>query len=579
MKLIDALKIAQSPADEESPVRRVFLACGFTPLHLQTFLLAHLRQQLPDTLPEIRTGVFGDLAGNIERLNVSEVDTLVVAMEWSDLDPRLGIRSLGGWRPADVADIVQSAERSAERLQHAIISAAHEMTVVVSLPTLPLPPAFTNRPLQSGRHERQIRRIIAETAESLSELAGVRILSEQKLGAASASATRYAVKSDLETGFPYTLNHASALSELLACLIENRVPLKGLITDLDDTLWSGIVGEDGVDGVSWSLDAHSQMHGVYQQFLSSLAGAGVLVAVASKNDMATAELAFERRDLLLSKDDVCPFEVHWSRKSESVRRILNTWNVAADAVVFIDDSPAEIAEVQSIFPEITCRLFPKDDPVGAWNLLEELRDLFGKPGISEEDSLRMKSIRAGEVWRNANGQPESASDEFLQSAEARIWFDYSRSADDLRAFELVNKTNQFNLNGKRYAESEWRQSLSNPAAFLLTVSYQDKYGALGKIAVLLGTKHGEQVAVQTWVMSCRAFSRRIEHQCLRYLFEELGASQINLEFSPTPRNGPMRDFLQSLAGSPVKTTVCLSKEDNFIKLMPLFHRVEVSANA
>ena len=127
MKLIDALQITGSPVDEGSPVLRVFLACGFTPLHVRTFLDAHLRQHIPGTRPEIRTGVFGDLVGNIERLNATQTDTLVVALEWSDLDRRLGIRNLGGWRPADVADIVQSAERNALRLRHAISNAAHEL--------------------------------------------------------------------------------------------------------------------------------------------------------------------------------------------------------------------------------------------------------------------------------------------------------------------------------------------------------------------------------------------------------------------------------------------------------------------
>ncbi len=141
----------------------------------------------------------------------------------------------------------------------------------------------------------------------------------KKLAAISTPGARYDVKSDLGTGFPYTLSHASALGELLACLIENRMPMKGLITDLDDTLWSGIVGDDGVDAISWNLDKHSQMHGVYQQLLSSLAAAGVLVGVASKNDAANVAQAFGRRDMLLSSKDVFPFEVHWSKKSESVR--------------------------------------------------------------------------------------------------------------------------------------------------------------------------------------------------------------------------------------------------------------------
>jgi FkbH-like protein len=579
MKLIDALRIAQSPTSEGLAEFRIFLACGFTPLHLHTFLAAHLRKLLPRVRQEIRNGLFGDLIGNIERLKPSEADMLVIALEWSDLDPRLGIRSLGGWRPSDIVDIVQSVELNSGRLQNALQIVSRSMTVVVSLPTLPLPPVFTTRPLQSGPCEIQLRRILAQLAESASGLSGVRILSEQRLAAVSAPNARYDVKSDLGAAFPYTLGHASALGELLACLIENRMPMKGLITDLDDTLWSGIIGDDGVDEISWNLDKYSQMHGVYQQFLSSLAATGVLVGVASKNDAANVAQAFERRDMLLSNNDVFPFEVHWSRKSESVRRILSTWNIAADAVVFIDDNPAEIAEVQAAFPELTCRAFPKGDPAKILVLLEELRDLFGKPVISEEDSLRIKSIRSGSAWRTASDTTASASDEFIQSAEGRIWFEFSRATDDLRAFELVNKTNQFNLNGKRYAESEWRQFFTDPAAFLLTATYEDKYGALGKISVLLGTRQADCVHVQAWVMSCRAFSRRIEHQFLQYLFVECGADRVSFEYTPTSRNSPLQEFLKSLVSGPLETPVCLTKKMHSTRLTPLFHQIEVSVHA
>jgi FkbH-like protein len=576
MKLIEALKIAQSPAADKSAGLRVFLACGSTPLHLQTFLTAHLRMRLPGVVPEIRTGVFGDLIGNIERLTPSDADVLVVLLEWIDLDPRLGIRRLGGWRPADIADSAASAEATAERLQRALEAASRNVTTIVSLPTLPLPPAFTTRPLQNGLQEAQLHRIVAQLAESLSGLSGVRILSPQRLAEVSVAAGRHDVKSDLLTGFPYSLGHASAMGELLASLIENRPPMKGLITDLDDTLWSGIIGDDGVDAISWNLDDHSQMHGVYQQFLSSLAAAGILVGVASKNDGNIVARAFERRDLLLSKDDVFPFEVHWSSKSESVRRILNIWNIAADAAVFIDDSPAEIAEVQSIFPELTCRLFPKNDAAAIWALLEELRDLFGKSTVSEEDALRLRSIRNTSAWRSETGAPKSSADDFLRSAEAHIRFECGRDAGDGRAFELVNKTNQFNLNGKRYTESEGRQFLADPSAFLLTASYQDKYGALGKIAVVLGTRHAGSVHVQTWVMSCRAFSRCIEHQCLRYLFDELRAEQVSFDYAATARNGPLQDFLRSLAGFPLDNPVILTKENFLRGGSQLFHRVEVS---
>ena len=374
--------------------------------------------------------------------------------------------------------------------------------------------------------------------------------------------------------FPYTLPHASALAGLLAGLIVTKPAKKGLITDLDDTLWGGILGEDGVSGISWQLDRRTHMHGLYQQFLASLAGAGVLIGVASKNDPALVRQAFDRTDLILSKTDIFPFEVHWSRKSESVKRILETWNVGADSVVFVDDSPMETAEVKAAFPELECILFPKDDYQGIWDLLKALRGLFGKPTLTEDDSLRLGSIRNAAAWRESTPSVASSADDFLSAAEASVTFSLERKRGDARAFELVNKTNQFNLNGRRLTESECLDFFSDAAAFLLSVSYEDKYGPLGTIAVLMGKIDGPRIQVNTWVMSCRAFSRRIEHQCLRYLLEDLGADTIVFDYQPTSRNGPLGEFFATLLGwSPLANEVCISR-DLFAKNAPkLPHRI------
>ena len=328
-----------------------------------------------------------------------------------------------------------------------------------------------------------------------------------------------------------------------------------------------------MDGISWHLDRNTHIHGVYQQFLASLAGAGVMIAIASKNDPAMVERAFDRKDLLLGKGDVFPLEVHWSRKSESVRRILSTWNVNADSVVFIDDSPMEVAEVQASFPEMECILFPRTDYQGVWTLLNHLRDTFGKSLLTEDDSLRLQSIRNARRWRESIDSGNSA-DDFLKNAEASVTFDFAQSDGDSRAFELVNKTNQFNLNGKRYTESEWRTFFSDPKAFALAVSYKDKFGPLGKIAVIMGKTGTRRVCINTWVMSCRAFSRRIEHQSLNYVFGTLGAEEIAFDFQATPRNGPLREFFEELGTIPATGPLVLSREQFAAKVPPLFHRVE-----
>jgi FkbH-like protein len=528
---------------------------------------------------EIVPGLFGDLAGNIERFAAAKCDVLAVVMEWADLDARLGMRTLGGWRAESLPDIAKTVDLSLSRIAQALRKFSGSSPVCICLPTLPLPPLFATATRQAGAEELQLRSSVACFAASIAKEPFVRIISPQQLDELSGTAKRFNLQSELTAGFPYQLPHASAISDLLAALIHNPSPKKGLITDLDDTVWAGILGEMGVEGISWDLDHHSHMHGVYQQFLGSLASAGVLIGVASKNDPARVAQALERKDLILPKDKVFPVEAHWSAKSESAGRILKTWNIGPEAVVFIDDSAMEVAEVKAAFPEMQCIVFPRDDPGAIWDLLKELRNLFGKSTVSPEDLLRMESIRAAGALREAVTGDASSADDFLQNAGAEIEFSCAKRPRDTRAFELINKTNQFNLNGKRLTEAAWNNYLNHPASFLMTVSYEDKYGPLGKIAVLLGKVEKQRVCVDFWVMSCRAFSRRIEHQCLKQLCERFDATEIIFDYQATPRNGPLQEFFGGITGSPLPDQLRVARREIQEKSPALFHRVKELVNA
>jgi FkbH-like protein len=145
---------------------------------------------------------------------------------------------------------------------------------------------------------------------------------------------------------------------------------------------------------------------------------------------------------------------------------------------------------------------------------------------------------------------------------------------DARAFELLNKTNQFNLNGRRLTEVEWQSVVRDPAAVCLGVSYKDKYGALGRIAVILGRRQGRAFQVNNFVLSCRAFSRRIEHQCIKYLFESLGVDEIGFDYEPTARNGPLQEFFAELLGRPPASATAILKDEFLSRVPKLFHRVE-----
>jgi FkbH-like protein len=259
--------------------------------------------------------------------------------------------------------------------------------------------------------------------------------------------------------------------------------------------------------------------------------------------------------LLISAVKLFPTEVSWGAKSEAVKRIIRAWNIGPDSVVFIDDSPMEVAEVASSFPQMECRVFPADNERKLGELLEELRNLFGKSAISEEDRIRTDSLRAADQMAAAIA--ETTPDEFLARVDANITLHIDQP--DQRSFELINKTNQFNLNGKRLGETHWKSRLEDHRHFLATVAYQDKFGPLGIISVVSGYRRDDSLLVDVWVMSCRAFSRRIEYHVLSELFARFGVKSIYLDYLPTERNGPLREFLTQVAKTEPQPSMCITK--------------------
>lgn len=565
MKLAEALLASRQPVASGFTAHRVWLSCGFTTLHFKTYLAAHGRRRFADAGITVSDGLFGDLCGNLERAVEDGSESAVVVVEWSDLDPRLGLRHAGGMGPAVAVDTVAQVRRMLARLRGLLLRLGERKPVVVAGPTLPLPPLGHTAPAQMGSWEAELMALAAAAQAEWTGLDGVRTVSPAYLDELSPSALRRDVRMDLATGFPYSLEHANALAAALIAVLYPPAPKKGIITDLDHTLWRGILGEDGPDGVSWSLAGHAQAHGLYQQFLAALAERGVLIGVASKNDADAVDSMLRRPDLLLPGTAIFPVEANWGPKSESVARILAAWNIHASDVVFIDDSPMELAEVRARFPDMETIEFPAADVASVWRLLLGLRERYGKPRVGEEDRIRTASLRA------SAGMQEAAADmdTFLAEAGGKLAIDWRLDAGDARALELVNKTNQFNLNGRRYSEGEWRALLATPGAFLAVASYQDRFGPLGKIAVVAGVAGRGAATVAVWVMSCRAFSRRIEHHMMDRLLARLADLEVRLCYQPTDRNGSAAGFVAEF------TEAGLVVRDRFHDICPpLPHEIE-----
>lgn len=542
MKISEALQIVRGADPVGVDPQTIHLVCGFTPLLLQTFLSAGVKVRL-GACPKIETGLYGDLAGNLERA-ASRPAATVVVVEWSDLDPRLGARGTGGRKPSQAADILVESARQLARLAAGVAKAALESVVVVTGPTLPMAHLGHTTSGQAGALELDLHAQISAFLAGLAVFPNVRVVNGRRLAERSPETQRFDVKMELTAGFPYRWAHADALGDAICDLLYPPAPKKGLITDLDDTLWQGILGEVGAENVAWDAASNGLAHGMYQQALASLAEQGVLLAIASKNESAIVSEALRRPDLLIAPDAFFPVEAHWEPKSQSVARILKAWNIGAEGVVFVDDSPMELAEVSAAHPGIVCLPFPPDNPEKVWPLLATLQDLFGRPALGDEDRLRTASLRA--VTSLALERNGKAAPEFLSGLDGTVTIDFRLDAADRRAFELINKTNQFNLNGVRVTEASWRDKLSRRGAFLVRVSYQDKLGALGKIAVLSGIQDGLTVEVDTWVMSCRAFSRRIEYHTLDRILSHLRAERAIFAFKPTDRNDLTRQFLTSI---------------------------------
>jgi FkbH-like protein len=555
MKLAEALRIvgARNP---EAPEYTVTLLAGSTPEPLSHFLAAHLQRGLPEHQVVVETGRFGGLPGNLARYVEKARGPAALVLEWADLDARLGIRQPGSWGRSAIADVLATVGRQLQRLGVLLRGMTAGGPVALSPPGLPLPPLAPTPPQQWNPLEAGLA---AQMAEFLAETAGnpaVRILSLDRISIPMSG--RLDVRSWLQAGFPYRLLYAAELGESLAALLLPQAPAKGLITDLDNTLWEGILGEIGPDQISWSLERHSSLHGTYQQFLQSLAADGVLLAAASKNDRTLVAQALARPDLLLRGDSLFPVEANWGPKPQSVERILRAWNIGADSVVFVDDSPMEVAAVQAAFPSMDCRSFPAGDPDALWWLLADLRGRFARAARLEEDELRLASVRGG-VERQTLISAGSSEEDLLRDAGGVLTIARLDSPPDPRALELVNKTNQFNLNGRRYTESEWLAYVGQPHTWVWMASYRDRFGPLGRIAVLGAACGDGRLDIDCWVMSCRAFSRRIEHALLDFVFQHAGVNEAVPRFQPTERNGPLREFLEAIAGQSATGPVHISR--------------------
>jgi FkbH-like protein len=327
-----------------------------------------------------------------------------------------------------------------------------------------------------------------------------------------------------------------------------------LVLDLDNTLWSGVIGDDGIDGIVIGQgDPTGEAHLSVQQVALALRERGIVIAVSSKNDDATARLPFQQHpEMLLREEHIAVFQANWRDKGENIRAIANELALGLDALVFLDDNPAERALVRRLVPDVAVPELPDDPSLYVRTLMAS--GYFEAVTFSAEDRARADFYRDN-ARRVALQKQSGDLDGFLRSLEMVISFRPFDEIGHRRIAQLVNKSNQFNLTTQRYSEADVMAMAADPDCFTLQVGLSDIYGDNGMICVVICRRNGRSWLIDTWLMSCRVLGRGVETAVLRELAahaRERGIDRLIGTYRPTARNGMVKDHYASLGFAPLE---------------------------
>ncbi len=324
-----------------------------------------------------------------------------------------------------------------------------------------------------------------------------------------------------------------------------RAPRKVLCTDLDNTLWGGVVGEDGPDGIATGSAFPGNCYLEYQEYLRQLSSRGVLLAIVSKNNEADVREVFQVRaaDLGLGLDNFVATKISWNEKSDSIRELAHELSLGLDSFVFVDDNPVECEAIRQQLPEVAVIEAPVEEP---WKLVGLLsaQPFFDAAVVTDDDVNRLNEYKA-QAQRAELASSAGDRDEFLASLGIVCTFLSALDAPLTRSVQLLAKTNQFNLTTRRRSAAEVEEIALAPGGQAIAVRVRDRFGDAGVVGLALARNEGNSCFVDSLLLSCRVIGRGIETALLAHLAataRKAGAKQLIGEFIATKKNAPCADF-------------------------------------
>jgi FkbH-like protein len=322
---------------------------------------------------------------------------------------------------------------------------------------------------------------------------------------------------------------------------------KCVILDLDNTLWGGIIGDDGMENIQIGELGIGKAFTALQMWLKQLKQRGIILAVCSKNDETIAKEPFEKHpDMILKLSDIAVFVANWDNKVQNINYIQSILNIGFDSMVFLDDNPFERNMVKTHIPDITVPDLP-EDPAEYLTYLRSC-NLFETASFTPEDEQRTQQYQE-EAQRAVVQKQCINEDEFLSSLNMHSVVKPFDKFTIPRVSQLTQRSNQFNLRTVRYTEEEI-SAISNSDEYLtLDFTLEDKYGDYGLISVIILKKQSDALFIDTWIMSCRVLKRGMEKFVLNMIVQQaskIGVKEIIGEYIPTAKNGMIKEHYHEL---------------------------------
>jgi FkbH-like protein len=496
-------------ASKNLPELPLLVGMSGTPHQIEVFVRAHAAKRGVSLLPRFLP--FGTLPQTLLQTPEPGLAEVFLMMPW-DLAPECDWRVGLGQQLSDTDALIGHAEAVIRSL------VARKLARFAYLPA-PIPP------------------ILPQYSAAAAFAAAIQRLAAEN-GAVILSPGFFSLSTYLHTGCPIAGAQLTAVAEQLVELVLSPPPgaAKVLVSDLDNTLWAGIVGEDGPENVAAEPEGRTYRHFIFQIALRRLKAQGALLAAVSRNDEDLARAPLSRGQMPLRDDDFVAIRASYGSKSEQMRDLAKILDLGLDSFVFVDDNPVELAEVKSSLPQVVCLPFPAHEE-GLPALLDRLVRLFSRQALTPEDAERTELYRR----RVASVPPPDCEgnkiEAFLKGLDMVLTVRDVSQGGWSRAHQLINKTNQFNLNGVRLTEDETGAML-NAGGQLLTARLDDRTGTHGEIIACMIDARGR---VCSFVMSCRVLQRRVEYA---FLFWLAGCCRnLTFAFRPTERNEPFQRFL------------------------------------